>query len=125
VPPALGLTTEEWVQNRLGGYVELPVAERREKVAPLTAPAEEGGKGLSIRQAAVIVGVSVGTVVSDKRGVQNRTLADGAQAESVSGAVQNRTVPTEKYSELRGIPPADAAKVATRRRSRSRRSRPL
>ena len=37
IPEALGLSTEDWVQQRLGGYVRLSVSERREAVKELTA----------------------------------------------------------------------------------------
>jgi len=56
VPQALGLTTEEWVRSRLGGYVRLSPPERREAVAELTA------EGLSQRQVAQVLGVDHRTV---------------------------------------------------------------
>jgi hypothetical protein len=34
---SLGITLDEWVQGRLGGYVRLRIPERREAVAELTA----------------------------------------------------------------------------------------
>jgi hypothetical protein len=34
---SLGITLDEWVQGRLGGYVRLSIPERREAVAELTA----------------------------------------------------------------------------------------
>ncbi len=37
VPKALGLSTEDWVTQRLGGYIKLSIAERREAVAELKA----------------------------------------------------------------------------------------
>ena len=35
VPDALGLSTREWVNQRLGGYVSLSLAARQEAVAEL------------------------------------------------------------------------------------------
>jgi len=36
IPAALGLTTDDWVRERLGGFVRLSLDERREAVAELT-----------------------------------------------------------------------------------------
>jgi hypothetical protein len=52
VPKALGLTVEQWVQGRLGGYVKLAVTERRPAVAALTT------EGLSQRQVAACSGLT-------------------------------------------------------------------
>jgi len=65
VPHALGLSTQEWVQQRIGGYVRLSLEERRRVVKELTAPTENGGMAFSNRQAAEILGVSRETVRAD------------------------------------------------------------
>ena len=67
VPAALGLSTARWVEERLGGYVRLSVEERREAVKELTTAKEDGGEGLSTRQAAAVLGVSDATVVRDNQ----------------------------------------------------------
>ena len=91
IPAALGLTTEEWVMQRLGGYVRLAVSERRDAAAEL---AEEG---MSQREIAEVLGVSVGTVNSDLRPVQNRTPESNEETEAQvpeslePEPVQNRT----------------------------------
>lgn len=59
VPQALGITTREWVEDRLGGYVKLSIPERREAVAELTAD------GMSQRQVAEVLGVAHTTVQRD------------------------------------------------------------
>lgn len=59
VPQALGLTTGEWVAQRLGGYVRLDVTERRQAVQELT------GQGFPQRQAAQVLGVDAATVNRD------------------------------------------------------------
>jgi hypothetical protein len=64
IPQALGLSLEDWVTSRLGGYVRLSVADRREAVQNLKA------EGYSVRDTAEILGVSHGTVGND---VQNWT----------------------------------------------------
>jgi phage N-6-adenine-methyltransferase len=59
VPEALGLSTREWVEQRLGGYVRMSIPERREAVAELTA------EGMTQREVADILGVSHKTVDRD------------------------------------------------------------
>jgi hypothetical protein len=65
---ALGqvMTVQQWVDDRLGGYVRLSLKERpeemKEAVHELTKPVESGGEGLSTRQAAEVLGVSRETV---------------------------------------------------------------
>jgi predicted transcriptional regulator len=59
IPAALGLTTREWVERRLGGYVRLAIPERREAVAELTE------EGLSQREVANVLGVDQATVQRD------------------------------------------------------------
>lgn len=56
VPEALGLSTREWVDQRLGGYVRLSISERREAVGELTAervPTREIGEVLGVDQRTV------------------------------------------------------------------------
>jgi phage N-6-adenine-methyltransferase len=62
VPAALGLSTEEWVRGRLGGYTRLAVDERRE------AHRELSDQGLSQRQIAERTGVHRRTVERDLAG---------------------------------------------------------
>lgn len=59
VPDALGLTAEDWVQSRLGGYVKLTVEDRREAAKELVA------QGQSQREAAAALGVNQATVGRD------------------------------------------------------------
>jgi ParB family chromosome partitioning protein len=68
VPKALGLTTREWVQDRIGGYVQLNVPERREAVAELKEA------GLSTRETGDVLGVDHETI--------RRDLTTGANAPS-------------------------------------------
>lgn len=60
VPAALGKSTEEWVQESLGGYVRWTVEQRREAVAGLTAEGKTG------REVAEILGIAESTVVRDR-----------------------------------------------------------
>lgn len=59
IPEALGLTTGEWVTERLGGYVKMQIPERRQAVAELTK------EGLSARKVAEVVGVDHATAARD------------------------------------------------------------
>lgn len=61
VPKALGLTTREWVTDRLGGYLKLSVPERREAVTELN------DEGMSQRQIGAVLGVDHKTVSNDLR----------------------------------------------------------
>jgi phage N-6-adenine-methyltransferase len=94
VPASLGMTTEDWVRRRLGGYVRLEVEERRDAARHLT------GTGHSQRETADILGVSPATVNADlapPRPVQDRTPGPaGAEDPQVGGPpaarpVQDRT----------------------------------
>lgn len=62
IPKALGLTTERWVRERLGGYVKLSISERREAVAELTR------EDLSTRAIGAVLGVDHVTVMNDQAG---------------------------------------------------------
>ena len=62
VPKALGLTTRDWGQQELGGYVRLSIEERREAVAELTV----GDDPLNNVQAAAVLGVDEITVRRDR-----------------------------------------------------------
>jgi transcriptional regulator with XRE-family HTH domain len=66
VPQALGLSTREWVEQRLGGYVRMSIPERREAVAELA------DEGMTQRQIGDVLGVDHATV--------NRDLRPGADA---------------------------------------------
>ena len=59
VPKALGLTLEQWVKQRIGGYVKLTIDERREAAKEL----KEQGK--SQRQIADVLGVDEKTIRND------------------------------------------------------------
>src|SRR4029453_4856961 len=89
VPDALGMTTEAWVRERIGGHVRLGLDERREGVKELTDP--EGEVPLTPRQAPGVVGGGVGAVKSDLRGVQDRTAKDATLGEDRQSDVQART----------------------------------
>ncbi len=62
VPHALGLSVDEWVRTRLGGYIRLSIEDRREAVKELT------DDGHSQRQVGEVLGIDHKTVSNDLRG---------------------------------------------------------
>jgi DNA-binding NarL/FixJ family response regulator len=87
VPKALGLTTEQWVNERLGGYVRMSIEDRREAVRNLTA------NGHSAREIADIVGVSHDTAARD---VRNLTPVDTVAALAADNKIRGEISRTAK-----------------------------
>lgn len=79
VPKALDLTTREWVQERLGGYVDLSVADRQKAVAELE------DEGLSAPKTADVLGVDNETVYRDRRALASAN-AEGPETDSSANA---------------------------------------
>ena len=77
IPAALEMSTQEWVEERLGGYVRMSIPERREAVAELTE-----GEGLSNVKAAEILGVGEATVRRDRDTSPNDEPAQGEQIDA-------------------------------------------
>lgn len=75
VPHALGKTTEEWVNESLGGYVQWTVEKRREAVSNLTADGKSGP------QIAAILGISETTVTADRAVNKAQSAVDAGQGE--------------------------------------------
>lgn len=71
VPQALGMSLEEWTNQRLGGYVRESIEERREAVGELV-----NGEGISNRDAAEVLGVDEKTVRNDLRAIAEISAAD-------------------------------------------------
>jgi hypothetical protein len=83
VPKALGLSTPEWVEQRLGGYVRMSIPDRRNAVAELSE------EGLSTREIGDVLGVDHATAARDA--VANATTKSRAKAETESKPVANAT----------------------------------
>ena len=98
VPQALGLSTRDWVEDRLGGYVRMSIPDRREAVAELT------DEGHSQREAADIVGVSQKTVDRDLDEPESKDSE--ARPESQESGDLPPT-PESKDSKTREPEPAD------------------
>ena len=67
VPAALGISTRDWVEDRLGGYIRLSIPERREAVKELT------DEGMSTRGIGDVLGVGKDTVQRDQTAVSGET----------------------------------------------------
>lgn len=73
IPKALGMSVDQWVQERLGGYVRMTVEDRREAVRELAA------EGESNRGIAAVLGVDRDTVRADLQAVAENPPVDGGQ----------------------------------------------
>jgi phage N-6-adenine-methyltransferase len=110
IPVALGLTLEEWVTNRLGGYVRLAVSERREAAAEL---AEEG---MSQREIGAVLGVGQATIHRDllpdsdespepavatkaQAGEPDATVPDSDESPEPAGFIDVPDVPDDEPAE--------------------------
>lgn len=104
VPAALGLTTEEWVERRLGGYVRMSIPDRREAVAELTE------EGMSTREIGDVLGVDNATVHRDRHAVASATGEPdepAEQAEPDQAAVAPATATTVPWPDT--LPVRDEA----------------
>jgi transposase len=112
VPKELGLTTREWVDQRLGGYVKLSVEERREVAAELTKE-----EGLTTRKAADVLGVDHSTIVRDIGA--NAPRQSGKAAEPIASTVPaGANAPAkEEFPELADLPDDEAERVAAELRA--------
>ena len=87
IPKALGLSVDDWVQKRLGGYVRLSISERRDAAKELM------GEGLTTREAAAVLGVSHTTVVDDTKPPVGRNLPDPSPPEEGTKPPVGRNLP--------------------------------
>lgn len=87
VPKALGLTTREWVQQHLGGYIKLNIADRQQAVAELVA------EGKSQREIGAVLGVDSTTVHHDVHAAEK-------SAESKEKPSENGAPPAENSASI-------------------------
>jgi hypothetical protein len=98
VPDALGLSVQEWVTQRLGGYVQLGIPDRRHAVIELAA------EGLPNTQIAAVLGVGEATIRRDRHSPNDERL---------------RLAPTDKqWADL------DAARARSQQIQQHRREHP-
>lgn len=114
VPDALGLTFDEWVQDRLGGFVRRSVEQRREAVRELSGEKTGEGKQAryvrSAKDVAEILGVGEATVKEDRTVLE--AMASTAPATNRLEIAETSTAPA---SEPKKMTP-DEKKVEIRRR---------
>jgi hypothetical protein len=110
VPDALGLSVEAWVNQRLGGYVKMSIAERRDAVRELT------DEGLSQREIAAVVGLKKSQVNRDLHNVPNGTTADEWIEENPGDRVPNGTTPLDAVAALAAGERIRQSDTATRTR---------
>jgi hypothetical protein len=119
VPEALGLTTRQWVNERLGGYVRLSVEERRQ------AALELKNEGLNQREIGDVLGVGHRTVGRDL-GSNDPADEPESQAEPEmvgSNDPEPRAIPDDDppASEPKPLPPPpDPAEVERARDEKER-----
>jgi len=92
VPKALKLTTKQWVNDRLGGYVKLGLEERRSAVVQLEA------EGLGPRAISRVLGVSHPTVIDDL--ASGRNLPDQTSKPESNGSASGRNLPDQTSEPL-------------------------
>jgi transcriptional regulator with XRE-family HTH domain len=122
VPAALGLSVQDWVKQRLGGYVKLSLPELKTATAELTA------QGLKQREIADVVGVNQATVsratndahASAKRDRSQEYGGDSAGRDAHASAEPPRLkLPTDKqWADL------DAARARSQQIQQHRRDHP-
>ena len=116
VPQALGLTTEQWVNDRLGGYVRMQVPDRRKAVAELSK------EGLSTRKIGEVLGVSKDTVHDDQRAtVGNPTPKAKKVAKKADPPVENPTPPDLTATAKTQTRKQRENKAAAKRQDKARR----
>lgn len=93
VPRALGLTTRQWVEQRLGGYVRLSVEERHGAVKELK------GEGLPNRKIAEVLGVDEKTVRNDAEKSAPRQL-EAAQLSGFEVGDAEKSAPVDAMAAL-------------------------
>jgi len=94
IPAALGLTTEQWVKDRLGGYVRLSIEERNKAIDELLSTS-----GHSLREIAQIIGVSKSTVHNRTAKLQRRVARERELAGKICA------LPERKYGVIYADPP--------------------
>jgi hypothetical protein len=108
VPESLGMTNEEWVQERLGGYVRWGVEQRREAIRGLMQP-DENGKTRPATKIAEILGISAVTVRRDMQVLQTASdleitsAADNRAESGLEITSERKLTPKQKAKEIRRL----------------------
>lgn len=106
VPKALDMKLDEWVRERLGGYIKMAISERKEAIAELSAD------GYSNREIAAVVGIDEITVRRDKGATNVAPLEEN-----------NNTINEDHESSATNVAPLDAIPAAQKTRSENEKNR--
>lgn len=99
VPEALGITFDQWVTERLGGFVRRSVEQRREAVAELSGEKGENGRyARSAKDVAEILGIGEQTVEEDRKVIE--TAKGTATMLLEAGTASKATATMEKPSKM-------------------------
>lgn len=99
------MSVEEWVKERLGGYVKLSIEERREAVQELRKDGE------STRGVAEVLGVGIATVHRDSESVPDGTAGNDANLQLIENTKDINE--EEKLSVPNGTPGNQPEKRST------------
>jgi len=108
VPQALKLSVDQWVKQRLGGYVKYSVEERQQAVQTL---ADEGHSERSIKR---VLGVSRPTIRKDLKRGKKLTSDKASTPSKARGNGQNLTI-DNPLDVIAGIAVSDEARAAADR----------
>jgi N6-adenosine-specific RNA methylase IME4 len=103
VPKALKLSTDQWVKQRLGGYVKLAASERREAITELKA----ADPTLSNVAIADVIGVDEKTIRNDLTGSDNSELKRLTPRAS-GGAASDNSEPAEPLDTMAALATTEA-----------------
>lgn len=99
VPKALGMTPDDWVQEKLGGYVRRSVDQRQEAVRELSGEQSPGGYyERSAKEVAETLGISPATVERDRTVIEAQQARAGsapqieAEVPARAGSTKNRAL---------------------------------
>jgi hypothetical protein len=94
VPQALGLSLEDWVTTRLGGYVKMSIVDRRQAVKELT------DDGYSTRDIGEVLGVDHATAARDVANATGASKKPKEKKTKKTDTVANATdapIPSDRF----------------------------
>ena len=105
VPEALELSFDEWVQEHLGGFIKLPIEQRRAQVRELSGERQENGRYTrSETEVAALLGVSPATVSNDRAYLEvGGALAGKDELEAGKGRALGDLTAVEVKAEVRRL----------------------
>lgn len=107
VPESLSMTPEDWVQEKLGGYIRWSVEQRRAAVRELSSERLPSGRYVrSSTQVAAILGISKQTVERDRQVLELESPSRDGDSEPKqlnSPSRDGKLTPAEKKVEMRRL----------------------